>query len=65
MKTADAVLRDNAAASAGAAPKRDESAMARSGASVARGQAKRVALMGAGYIAADHAEALRATEGAT
>ncbi len=63
MKTADAVLRNNAAAST----ERDRSVAARAGsagAASAAGQPKRVGLMGAGNIAAIHAEALRATQGA-
>ncbi len=62
MKTADAVLRNNAVPSAkrgGAVAVRAESA----GAMSAAGQPMRVALMGAGNIAAIHAEALRATRG--
>lgn len=65
MKTADAVLRNNAVPSAGAVPKRNGSAARSATASVGGAQAKRVALMGAGYIAAVHAEALCSTQGAT
>jgi predicted dehydrogenase/nucleoside-diphosphate-sugar epimerase len=62
MMTADAVLRNNAVASA----KRDGSVaapMESAGAVSAAGRAKRVGLVGAGNIAAIHAEVLRATHG--
>ena len=66
MPTADTILRKNAMPTTGAVPKMD--AMSVKDASSTQGASapavKRVALVGAGYIAAVHADALKAISGA-
>ena len=67
MQTAETVLRKDTVPVGSSVSKREGGAQAAAGSQVpsaATNQVKRVALIGAGYIATVHAEALRATKGA-
>ena len=67
MQTAETVLRKDTVPVGNTVPKREGGAQAAAGSqtpSTSTNQVKRVALIGAGYIATVHAEALRATKGA-
>src|ERR1700761_2528903 len=68
MQTAETVLRKESVPVANDVPKRDggasQAAAGNQASSTSTGQVKRVALIGAGYIAAVHAEALKATKAA-